>query len=65
MDGSLRRSEGNMKDRYEEAEDILKLLADFDREHPGFLKDFWEAIKKDPVKVIGDIHDAANMMELD
>jgi hypothetical protein len=51
-------------DQIEEME-VLKLLVDFDHEHPGLLRDFLAALKNDPEKVIEDIREAANMMELD
>ncbi len=54
-----------MKNDQIESMDILKLLADFDRDHPGFLRDFFAALKNDPEKVIADIREAAKMMELD
>ena len=48
-----------------ESMEVLKLLADFDRDHPGFLKDFFAALKKDPQKMMVAIHEAAKMLELD
>jgi len=54
-----------MNDAQIESMEILKLLADFDRDHPGFLKDFFAALEKDPQKMMAAIHEAARMLELD
>jgi hypothetical protein len=54
-----------MNDDQIERMDVLKLLVDFDRDHPGFLKDFLAILKKDPARMIAAIHEAAKMMELD
>jgi hypothetical protein len=54
-----------MNDDQIESMEVLKLLVDFDRDHPGFLKDFFAALEKDPQKMMAAIHEAAKVLELD
>ena len=54
-----------MNDDQIESMEILRFLADFDRDHPGFLEDSFAALKKDPQKMMVAIHEAAKMLELD